>query len=129
MNTNSKYFIYARKSSESEDRQILSISSQVQELQELSGRLRLDVLEVITESKSAKAPGRPEFNKMMQRVLSGEVKGIICWKLDRLARNPVDGGSVIWAIKQNNIEIVTPSQTFNQASENSILMYIEFGMA
>lgn len=46
-----------------------------------------------------------------------------------LARNPIDGGSVIWAIKQNGIEIITPSQTFNQQNENSILMYLEFGMA
>ena len=78
---------------------------------------------------SAKAPGRPIFTEMMRRVLQGEAKGIICWKLDRLARNPIDGGSIIWSIKQNGIEIVTPSQTFNQQNENSILMYIEFGMA
>src|SRR3990172_8654484 len=126
---NNKYFIYARKSSESEDRQILSIGSQINELKELAKRQKLDIKEIIQESKSAKAPGRPEFSNMLNRLYSGEAKGIICWKLDRLARNPVDGGSIIWAIKQNNIEIVTPAQTYNQAGENSILMYIEFGMA
>lgn len=124
------YFIYARKSSESEDRQVLSIDSQIEELRELAKKLHLDVIEPsYKESQSAKEPGRPKFNQLMERVLAGEAQGIICWKLDRLARNPIDGGSVIWAIKQNGIEIVTPSQTFNQQNENSILMYIEFGIA
>lgn len=126
---NDKYFIYARKSSEAEDRQVLSIDSQVNELQKLSKRLKLPVLEVLTESQSAKAPGRPVFNEMMQRVYNEEIKGIICWKLDRLARNAVDGGTIIWALKQNNIEIVTPSQIYNQQGENAFMMYVEFGMA
>ena len=124
-----KYFIYARKSSESEDRQVLSIESQIKELKELSERLKLPILEVLTESQSAKAPGRLVFNQMMQRVYIGEVKGVICWKLDRLARNAVDGGTIIWALKQNGIEIITPSQTYSQGSENTLLMYVEFGMA
>ena len=63
-----KYIIYARKSSESEDRQVLSIESQINELQKLAGRLELPNLEVLTESQSAKSPGRPIFNKMMEKV-------------------------------------------------------------
>lgn len=125
-----KYFLYARKSSEAEDRQVLSVDSQINELEELAKRLNIELIRPLyKESMSAKAPGRPIFTEMMRRVLQGEAKGIICWKLDRLARNPIDGGSIIWSIKQNGIEIVTPSQTFNQQNENSILMYIEFGMA
>ncbi|HEC66015.1 MAG TPA: recombinase family protein, partial [bacterium] len=124
-----KYFIYARKSSESEDRQVLSIESQVDELKNLSGRLKLHVLDVYSESKSAKAPGRSKFSEMVDRIHGGEAQGVICWKLDRLARNPVDGGLIIWAIKQSDIEIITPSQTYNQSSENTFMMYVEFGIA
>ena len=65
----------------------------------------------------------------MQRIYRGEAQGIICWKLDRLARNRIDGGAVIWAIKQHGLQIVTPTQSFSQAEDNTILMYIEFGMA
>jgi site-specific DNA recombinase len=123
------YFIYCRKSTEAEDRQVLSIESQVRELRETAARLNLAVAEVLTEAKSAKAPGRPVFNAMMQRLYRGEAAGIICWKLDRLARNPVDGGAIIWAIKQHGIKVFTPAQSYGQNDDNVILMYIEFGMA
>ena len=123
------YFIYCRKSSEAEDRQVLSIESQTRELKELAAKLNLPVVEVLMESKSAKDPGRPVFNAMMQRLYRGEAAGIICWKLDRLARNPVDGGSIIWAIKQHGIRVMTPAQTYAREDDNIILMYIEFGMA
>ena len=123
------YFIYCRKSSEAEDRQVLSIESQTRELREVAAKMNLQVAGVLMESKSAKEPGRPVFNEMMQRLYRGEAVGILCWKLDRLARNPVDGGSVIWAIKQNNIRVQTPAQSYGQHDDNVILMYIEFGMA
>jgi len=48
---------------------------------------------------------------------------------DRLARNPVDGGSIIWAIKQHGIKVMTPAQSYAREDDNIILMYIEFGMA
>jgi site-specific DNA recombinase len=123
------YFIYCRKSTEAEDRQVLSIESQVRELRETSAKLSLPVAEVLTEAKSAKAPGRPIFNAMMQRLYRGEAAGILCWKLDRLARNPVDGGTVIWAIKQHGIKVMTPAQSYTREDDNIMLMYIEFGMA
>jgi DNA invertase Pin-like site-specific DNA recombinase len=123
------YFIYCRKSSEAEDRQVLSIESQTRELEQIAAKLNLPIMEILTESKSAKEPGRPIFNQMMQRVYRGEAAGIICWKLDRLARNPVDGGSIIWAIKQHGIRVMTPAQSYAREDDNIILMYIEFGMA
>lgn len=125
-----RYVIYSRKSMEDDDSQVQSIPSQEKEMKSVAGRMGFTIIEpLLSESKSAKAPGRPVFDEMMKRVDRGEIQGILCWKLDRLARNPVDGGRIIWAIKQHGLVIRTPHQTFSQAEDNLILMYIEFGMA
>ena len=124
-----RYIIYCRKSSEAEDRQVLSIESQISELKKLSERLNLKVIDIFTESQSAKSPGRPLFNKMIKKINQGKADGIICWKLDRLARNPIDGGQIIWMLQK---AIIKHIQTFDRGyypEDNVLLMSVEFGMA
>lgn len=122
-----KYITYARKSSEAEDRQAASIEDQEKEIKTLNSRLRLPVGYKFSESRSAKVPGRPEFNKMIDLIMKGEIKGIICWKLNRLARNAKDGGTIIWLVNEMGLEIVTPNKTYTKV--DSFMLYIEFGMA
>lgn len=69
-----------------------SIDSQIRELKELASEYNADIIEILTESKSAKEPGSPVFNQMLAKLRRGEADGILCWKLNRLARNPIDGG-------------------------------------
>ena len=123
-----KTILYARKSSEAEDRQAASIDSQIKEL-EITVKLQKLKVEspYYKESFSAKRPGRPEFNAMLSRVEKGEVNAILCWKLNRLARNAIDGGRIIYAVTELGIEIITPSKTYN--ANDLLLMYVEFGMA
>lgn len=124
------YVLYARKSTESEDRQVASIPAQVQELRALAARRGIAALRVIEESRSAKEPGRPLFNELLRDIHAGKVAGILCWKLDRLARNPIDGGAVAWALSKHKVEeIATPGRTFTASSDDALLMSIEFGMA
>ena len=126
----SKLAIYARKSSESEDRQILSIDSQVRELRQHAVREGLNVTQVFTETKSAKSPGRPVFNELFTLVQKGKIDAVLCWKLDRLARNPVDGGAVIWAMEERKIaSIHTPQRAFANTGNDKFWMQLEFGMA
>lgn len=124
-----RFFIYCRKSTEDDDRQILSIDSQLTELKRLAEQRGLSVVAVLSESRSAKKPGRPVFSSMMERVRRHEAQGILCWKLDRLARNPIDGGAIIWAMQDQQLEIVTPTQSFSRGADNMLLMYMEFGVA
>lgn len=122
-------FMYCRRSSETEDRQILSIPSQIKELQQATTRLDLKIIDTYQESRSAKAPGREKFAEMMARIDKKEADGILCWKLDRLSHNPVDSGAIIWAVKDKQIEIFTPTNTYSQKNESSLLMYMEAAMA
>jgi len=82
-----KYFLYARKSTDSEDRQILSIGAQLEECKQYAQKENIQILEVLTESMTAKEPGRPIFNEMIARIEKGDADGILSWHPDRLARN------------------------------------------
>src|SRR3989338_6757718 len=98
-----KYFLYARKSTEDDDHQIMSIEAQLFELREYARKEKLEILEEFQESKSAKKPGRELFGEMMTRIERGEANGIIAWHPDRLARNSVDGGRVIYLVDTEQI--------------------------
>jgi site-specific DNA recombinase len=124
-----KYFIYARKSTEGEDRQVTSIEDQIAECQTMAEENSLEVVDVIEESKSAKSPGRTKFNEMLTRIHNGEANGIITWKLNRLARNPIDGSQIIWLLQEKNIKHVKSVGQNYYPTDNLVMMYIEFGMA
>jgi len=124
-----KYFLYARKSSESEDRQAASIDAQIEELNRLAERESLQIAAIFSEAKSAKEPGRLEFNRMIEKLYKGEAQGILCWKLDRLARNPIDGSQIDWMIQKSVITHIRTYEKSYYPADNVIMMQVEFGMA
>ena len=123
------YFLYARKSTDVEDKQVLSIESQLAELRVLARRDGLEIVEEFVEKKSAKIPGRAIFNDMMSRIGRGEAQGIICWKIDRLARNPVDGGQIQWLLQQDIIRHIQTHDRSHYPNDNVLMMSVELGMA
>lgn len=103
---NSKgYFIYVRKSSESEERQVQSLDDQVNYALERAKALKIKVIQIFKETKSAKEPyKRPLFENMVKRIENGEANGIICWHMNRLSRNPVDSGKIQYLLQKEVIK-------------------------
>ncbi|MFZ2193533.1 MAG: recombinase family protein [Candidatus Moraniibacteriota bacterium] len=125
-----KYFLYARKSTDNEERQVLSIEAQLAELREFSKKENLEIICEFVESKTAKQPGRAIFNDMLLRIESGEADGIIAWNPDRLARNAVDGGQIINLIDKGKLQSLKfPTYWFETSSQGLFMLQIAFGQA
>ncbi len=108
-----KYIIYARKSSEAEERQILSIDSQLRELKDVAEKLNLNVVDILFESKSAKTLGRDKFTELLRRLDAGDADSILTWHPDRLSRNSKDSAEIIDLIDRGKLLVVqTSSQRF-----------------
>ncbi len=124
-----RYIIYARKSSESEDRQVQSIDDQINFLKKLAKDEDVEIVKIFSESKSAKKPGREIFEEMLSFIQSKEASGILCWKLDRLARNPLDGGTIQWLLQEGVIEEIKTSDRNYLPDDNALISSVELGMA
>ena len=122
-----KYLLYARKSTESEERQVLSIDSQIQEMLRAAEKEGLEIVEIRRESHSAKDSGqRPVFNEILSDIKIGRFNGILTWAPDRLSRNAGDLGSLVDLMDQGLLtEIRTSGQRFaNNPNEKFLLMIL-----
>ena len=126
-----KYFLYARKSTEDDDKQIMSIEAQLFELREFARRENLEILREFQESKSAKKPGREVFNEMMKLIEhSREPMGIISWHPDRLARNSVDGGRIIYLVDtQKIVSLRFPTFWCEPTPQGLFMLQVAFGQS
>ncbi|MCC6290847.1 recombinase family protein [Candidatus Nomurabacteria bacterium] len=122
-----KYCLYARKSSESEERQILSIDSQIKEMLQLAEKENLEVVTMKRESHSAKETGqRPVFNEIVEEIKEGKFNGILTWAPDRISRNAGDLGKIVDLMDSGKLmEIRTFGQRFsNNPNEKFLLMIL-----
>ena len=125
-----KFFLYARKSIDVEDKQVLSIEAQLAELREFAARENLLIVEELVEKQSAKIPGRPIFNSMLERIENEEASGIVSWHPDRLARNSVDGGKLIYLIDTGKIQALKfPQFWFEATPQGKFMLQIAFGQS
>jgi site-specific DNA recombinase len=124
-----KYFVYTRKSTESDEKQALSIPAQVRELNEFANKQQCYIYELLEESKSASKPNnRPVFSEMINRIKEGECSRILCWHTNRLSRNPMESGIIMQMLADGEIEeILTPQKSITNENANDILLGVEFG--
>lgn len=122
-----KYCLYARKSSEAEEKQALSVDSQIKEMLSVAQKNDIAVVDIYRESHSAKDCGtRPVFNELLNDVRIGKFNAILVWHPDRLSRNAGDLGALVDLLDQKKlIEIRTHSQRFtNNPNEKFLLMIL-----
>jgi len=122
-----RYVLYARKSSEADEKQALSIDSQVKEMLAIAEREKLDIVDIRREAHSAKDSGqRPVFQEILKDLRTGRYTGILTWAPDRLSRNAGDLGSLVDLMDQKLLrEIRTYGQKFtNNPNEKFLLMIL-----
>lgn len=120
------YCLYARKSSEDDERQALSIDSQIKEVTSQAELQGLNIVEVRQESHSAKSTGqRPVFNQLLLDIKRGYFEGILAWAPDRLSRNAGDLGTIVDLMDNGYLkEIRTHGQVFTNSPNDKFLLMI-----
>jgi len=122
-----KYFIYCRKSSEHKERHVLSIEVQLAELREFAKQNGLFIMREFDESKTAKEPGREIFKQMLSEIEKSNASGISAWNLDRLARNSIDGGRIIYLVDTGRIlSLKFPTFWFEATPQGKFMLSIAF---
>jgi len=125
-----RYIIYTRKSTEEDDRQVLSIEAQLVELKEFAAKEKLEIVASFQEAKTAKEPGRIKFAEMLSLIEKGKADGIISWHPDRLARNSVDGGKIIHFVDRGLIKSLKfPTFWFEPTPQGLFMLNIAFGQS
>lgn len=126
-----RYRLYARKSTDTEDKQVQSLDDQVKYMSELAKRDGLHIVgEPIRESQSAKRPdARPKFKALLEEIETGKIDGIICWKLDRLSRNPADSGRIQQLLQDSKLQHIQTTEKSYFPEDNAIVFSVEAGMS
>ena len=125
-----RFVVYARKSTESEDRQIASLDAQIEVAKTIAKDNNYKVVKTFKESASAhKTHNRPMFNKMVEMIKRGEVNGIICWEVNRLARNFEEGGVIQQLLIEQKIKVIHTSSKAYYPQDCSILFSVETAMS
>lgn len=126
-----KYCLYARKSSEEDERQALSIDSQIKEMMQIAEKEGLDIVDIKKESHSAKESSKRDvFNSIISDLKNKKFNSILTWNTDRLSRNAGDLGSLIDLVDKNLlVEIKTYNQVFKNTPNDKFMLMILGGQA
>ena len=125
------WFLYVRKSTDEEGYQALSIESQIEELKESAERENLEISEIFIEKRTAKIPCREIFNEMISKIESSKIPtGILAWHPDRLSRNSIDGGRIIYLLDTGKLaSLKFPTFSFENTPAGKFFLSIALSNA
>jgi DNA invertase Pin-like site-specific DNA recombinase len=67
---------------------------------------------------------------MLDRICLGEAQGILAWHPDRLARNSVDGGRIIYLLDTGKLkDLKFPTFWFDSTPQGKFMLNIAFGQS
>ena len=125
-----RYIVYARKSTDDHSRQLRSIEDQLAEVRAFAEREKLRIVQTVIERKSAKKPGRPEFNAMLDAIERGEASGIIAWHPDRLTRNPIDSGRIVYLLGLDKLkDLQFPTGSYPRNAQGKFMLNLMFSQS
>lgn len=120
--------VYIRKSQERQDRQVLSVEGQLKKTKMLVAEYGLKPVFMPAEERTASKRGRPIFRQMMEKIEAGEARYIVCWKANRLARNPTDAGQIIQAMDDGKLlAVITDRGTYHNSPRDKHNLWEELG--
>ena len=65
---------------------------------------------------SAKNTDRPDYQRMMARIRTGEFSHLLVWKIDRISRNLLDFASMYDELKRLGVVFVSKNEQFDTSS-------------
>ena len=79
--------------------------------------LGIDNFEVFEDpGYSAKNTDRPDYQRMINRVRTGEFSHILVWKIDRISRNLLDFAAMYAELKKLGVTFVSKNEQFDTSS-------------
>lgn len=129
MNNNLRYGFHRRKSTDTDDKQVASLEDQEKVIVDLAKRNDLNIVETYTESISGTRIDRPVFNQLVKDIKKGKINALLCWKVDRLARNFIDGGALMHLLVTGELKEIRTSVRTYYPTDNVLMLAIDFGIA
>lgn len=123
------YVIYLRKSTESKERQVMSLPAQKRVLLDIAEKENLNVVDIFEESRSALKPGRPIFNKVMDMFENGEADSLLVWDVNRISRNPRDTGNITQLMQDGFLKCIKTNNNEYWPGDNALPLALNFALS
>ena len=105
--------IYARYSSSGQREE--SIEGQLRECRAWAARNGFRIIgEYADKALTGRTDKRPDFQRMLKDAERGVFKAVICWKIDRFARNRYDSATYKYKLKKNGVRVLSAKENITE---------------